>query len=52
MKLKDVVGKLVKNKKNGQVNVAIRKNKLKSLGISEDELLNMNIDGRLRKLFE
>jgi len=50
MKLKDVLSKVVKNKKNGQLNTCIRKNKLKQMGISKDELLNMNLDPKLKKL--
>ena len=53
MKLKDFLSRVVENKKNGQLNVALKKNKLKQAGISKEELLNMNIDNKLKKiLFE
>lgn len=40
MKLKDFFSAIVENKKNGQLNVSFRKNKLKEEGISVKELLN------------
>lgn len=53
MKLKDLMSKVVENKKNGQLNTCIKKNQLKKAGISKDELLDMNIDFKLKKiLFE
>lgn len=53
MKLKELLGKIVENKKNGQMNVCLRKGKLKEVGISKEELLNMKVDKKLKKiLFE
>ena len=52
MKLKDVLSKVVENKKNGQLNTCIRKTKLKEAGISEEDLFNMNIDSKLLKLLK
>ena len=53
MKLKDFLSKAVENKKNGQLNLAIKKNQLKKAGISKEELLNCNIEFKLKKvLFE
>jgi hypothetical protein len=53
MKLKDLMSKVVENKKNGQLNTCIKKNQLKKVGISKDDLLNMNVDFKLNKiLFE
>lgn len=53
MKLKDVLSKVIKNKKNGQLNCSIKKNVLKDTGLSKDELFDMNIDFKLKKiLFE
>lgn len=53
MKLKDLMSKVVENKKNGQLNTCIKKNQLKKVGISKDELLDMNVDIKLKKiLFE
>jgi len=53
MKLKDVLSKVIENKKNGQLNCSIKKNVLKDTGVSKDELFNMNIDFKLKKiLFE
>lgn len=50
MKLKDLLSKVVENKKNGQLNTSIKKNSLKKVGISEDDLFNMKIDTKLNKL--
>jgi len=53
MKLKDLLSKVVENKKNGQLNTCIKKNQLKKLGVSKDELFDMNVDFKLKKiLFE
>jgi hypothetical protein len=53
MKLKEVLGKVIENKKNGQLNTCLKKNQLKKVGISKDDLLNMNVDFKLKKiLFE
>lgn len=43
MKLKDFLSKVVENKKNGQLNTSFKKNKLKASGISEDDLMNLEI---------
>lgn len=50
MKLKELLGKIVENKKNGQMNVCLRKGKLKEVGISKEELLNMKVDKKLNRL--
>jgi len=50
MKLKDVLSKLSKNKRNGQLTTCIRKNKLKKAGIDEEQLLNMELNSNLRTL--
>lgn len=50
MRLKDVLSKVVQNKNNGQLNTCIRKNKLKKVGISKDDLLNMKINTKLKTL--
>ena len=50
MRLGDVLSKVVKNKKNGQLNTSIRKSKLKKMGMSEKDLLDMKIDSKLKKL--
>jgi hypothetical protein len=50
MKLKDVLGKVVENKKNKQLNVNIKKSSLKKVGITKDDLLNMRIDSKLKRL--
>jgi len=53
MKLRDLMSKVVENKKNGQLNTCLKKNELKKVGISKDELLDMNVDFKLKKiLFE
>jgi hypothetical protein len=53
MKLKDILSKVTTNKRNGQLNTSIKKNALKDTGISKEELFNMNIDFKLKKiLFE
>ena len=43
MKLKDFLGTVIENKKNGQLNTCFRKGKLKESGISEKDLLNLEI---------
>ena len=50
MKLKDLMGAVVKNKKNGQLTTSFKKNKLKQSGISKEELLNMKIDFKLKRV--
>jgi hypothetical protein len=48
MKLKDFLGKVVKNKRNGQLTTTFKKNQMKKSGVSIDEL--MDIDLRKFKL--
>ena len=43
MKLKDFLSRVVENKKNGQLNTSFKKNKLKASGISEKDLLDLEI---------
>jgi hypothetical protein len=50
MKLKEILGNISQNRKNGQLTTCIRKNKLKKAGISENELFNMKVDIKLKKL--
>ena len=50
MQLKDVLSKIVKNSNNGQLNTSIKKNSLKKVGMSEDDLFDMKIDTKLNKL--
>lgn len=50
MKLKDILSKVVENKKNGQLNTCIKKNQLKKAGMSKDDLFNMNINVKLKEL--
>lgn len=52
MKLKDVLSKIVENKRNGQLNTSIKKNGLKQIGISEKDLFNLKIDSKLKMLLE
>ena len=50
MKLKDVLGKVVENKKNKQLNVNIKKSSLKKIGLSHKDLFDLNLDMNLKKL--
>ena len=50
MKLKELMGKVIENKKNGQLNTSIKKTKLKEAGISKEDLLEMNVDRKLKRL--
>jgi hypothetical protein len=50
MKLKDVLSKVIKNKNNGQLVTCLKKNKLKKVGLSKDELLEMKLDTKLKML--
>lgn len=50
MQLKDVLSKIVKNSNNGQLNTSIKKNTLKKVGMSEDDLFNMKIDTKFKTL--
>ena len=43
MKLKDFLSNVVENKKNGQLNTSFKKSKLKESGISEDDLMDLEI---------
>jgi len=52
MKLKDFLSSVVENKKNGQLTTSLRKNKLKKEGVSKEELLNMDIDIKLKRILE
>jgi len=49
MKLKDILSKVVENKRNGQLNTCIKKNQLKKVGISKEDLFNINIDSIVKK---
>lgn len=50
MKLSDVLGKVVQNKKNGQQITTIRKNKLKKAGLSTKDLMDMEMDCDFKKI--
>ena len=50
MKLKDLVS-VAKNKRNNQTNLTLKKTKLKDLDMSEESLLNLDIDKKLERLF-
>jgi len=50
MKLKDFLSKISENKSNGQLTTCLKKNSMKKAGISEDQLLNMKIDIKLKKI--
>ena len=50
MKLKDFLGSVVENKKNGQLNTCIKKNSLKKVGISKEELFDIDIGEELNIL--
>ena len=50
MKLKELLGKVIKNKNNKQLNTCFKKSKLKQNGISVDDLMNMKVDIKLKKL--
>jgi hypothetical protein len=49
MKLKEFLGEVIENKANGQLNTCFKKGKLKEAGISDDDLLNLDIDVKLFK---
>ena len=49
MKLKDVLSK-VRNKANGQLVLNTKKKVLKEIDLSEEDLLNMKIDSKLKRL--
>jgi len=48
MKLKDLVS-VVKNSNNKQINFNLKKKKIRSLGMSEDDLLNITIDKKISR---
>lgn len=50
MKLKDFMSNVVENKKNGQLNTCLKKSQLKKAGISKEDLMNMKVDVKLKKL--
>ena len=50
MKLKDLLSKVVENKSNGQLNTSIKKNSLRKVGISKEELFNMDVDTKMRRM--
>ena len=52
MKLKDFLTNITRNKSNGQLVTCIKKNKLKEVGMTKEELLNIKIDSKLKKLLE
>jgi len=52
MKLKEVLSRIVENKKNGQLNTSIRKNELKKIGITDKDLFDLNIDSKLKMLLK
>jgi len=52
MKLRDLLSKVVENKKNGQLNTSIKKNKLKQIGITEEDLFDLKIDSKLKGLLK
>lgn len=50
MKLKDILSKISENKRNGQFVTCLKKNKMKQAGITKEDLLNMKIEPKLKKL--
>ena len=52
MKLKDCFGKIVENKKNKQNVTNFKKGVLKKIGKTPEELFDMEIDFKLKKLLE
>lgn len=44
------MGKVVKNKNNSQLSSCFKKSKLKKVGISTDDLMNMKVDVKLKKI--
>ncbi len=50
MKLKDFLGKVVENKRNKQKVTSFRQKILKKENITPEDLLNMKIDFKLKKL--
>jgi len=52
MKLGDLLGNIVENKKNGQHNANIKKKTLKKMGISIKDICDLDIDLKIKKLME
>jgi len=50
MQLKDFLSKVSENRSNGQLVTCLKKNELKKSGMTQDELFNLNIDFKLKKL--
>ena len=50
MKLKDFLGKVVENKRNKQQVTTFKKGILKKENITSEDLLNMKVDFKLKKL--
>jgi|GEM_PF-1748721 len=50
MKLKDFLSKISENKSNGQLTTCFKKNVMKRSGVSKEDLLNMKVDTKLKKL--
>lgn len=50
MKLKDFLGKVVENKSNKQQVTTFKKGALKRQGKTPEDLLNMKVDFKLKKL--
>ena len=50
MKLKDFLGKVVENKRNKQLNASFKKGKLKEFGKTSEDLLEMEVDFKLKKV--
>jgi len=50
MKLKDFLGKVVENKSNKQKVTTFKQKKLKKENITPKDLLNMDIDFKLKKI--
>ena len=48
MKLKDILTSR-ENKNNKQINLSLKKKKMKALGLSTSDLLNINVDRYLKK---
>ncbi len=50
MKLKDFLGKVVENKNNKQLVTNFKQKKLREENITTEEILNMKMDFKLKKL--
>lgn len=50
MKLKDFLGKVIENKSNKQNVTTFKKGVLKKVGKTPEDLLDMNVDFKLKKL--